>query len=140
MKHALLVRLAAVLLAAIGLFSASALAADASASAPGPQVGTVAIPAGYAKKDVRELIALCLTAREWSVKDKSDDYVVGYLNHRGVEATLTLSFDDKLVTLNCDAWKVDKAGKRLKPDDAKTWVANIKKDLAIRFAKAAGAK
>jgi hypothetical protein len=141
MTTSLLTRSWAAMAAAFCLMSATLLAADsASPSALGPQVGTVPVPAGYSAAQVKEVVAQCFLAREWEVKIKADDRVVGYLNHRGVEATMTVQIDGPQLTFFCDGWKVDKAGKRIKPEDPKTWIANMKKDVTRRLLTPPAAK
>lgn len=124
----------AALAAAFCLISAALLAADSdSPTLPGPQVGTVPVPSGYSAAQVKEVVAQSFLAREWAVKIKTDDRVVGYLNHRGNEATLTVQIDAGQLTFFCDGWAVDKAGKRIKPEEPKTWIANMKKDVTKRL-------
>lgn len=134
--NALRFPVAATLLAWLLLVPTTGLrAADA-----GKPVGTVVVPAGLKLAEVREVVVVSLVQRNWTVKEKTDDRAVGYLNHRGIEATLTLTFDTHQVSLFCEGWKVDKAGKRLKPEMPDGWIANMKKDVTKRLNLAAAKK
>lgn len=131
-----LLRATATLLALLGWMAVAPLHAAES----GTPVGTVVVPAGLKLAEVREVVVVSLVQRNWTVKQKADDRAVGYLNHRGIEATLTLTFDTSQVSLFCEAWKVDKAGRRLKPDMPDGWIANMKKDVTKRLNLAAAKK
>lgn len=106
----------------------------------GRPVGTVAVPAGLKLAEIKEVVVISLVQRNWTVKEKGDDRAVGYLNHRGIEATLTLTFDTSQVSFSCEGWKVDKTGRRLKPEMPDGWIANMKKDVAKRLNLAAAKK
>lgn len=131
MTTSLFLRSWAAMAAAFCFLSAVMTAADSSApETPGPLVGTLLIPAVYSAAQVKEAIARCFVGREWAVKIKTNDSVVGYLNHNGVEATMTVKIDNGQLTFFCDGWKVDKAGKRIKAEEPKRWIANMKKDVS----------
>ena len=133
MKNSRLSRYAAAITAAFCLMTGSLVAAGSGATLLGEPVGSVAVPAGFELREIKEVIAVCLTAREWTIKDKSKDRLVGYLNHRGNEATLTLVIDANQIFMYCEGWKVDKLGKRLKPEQPKSWIEYMKNDLVKRL-------
>lgn len=121
-------RFATALALLLGLFSSFARAAEA-----GQSVGSVPVPAGLTLAEVKEIAAISLVQRQWTVKEKTDNRVVGYLKHRGIEATLTLTFDTNAIQLFCEGWKINKEGVRQKPELPDGWINNIKKDLAKRL-------
>ena len=107
---------------------------------PGELVFTVPVPAGLAKADVKDVVVTTLVARNWNIKEKGSDKAVGYLNHRGNEALVTLAFDDKKVEVSCVGWKVNSKGVREKPELPKGWLNNIKSDLGKRLTQASAKK
>jgi hypothetical protein len=125
--------------AVLGLASASLFAAD-SAITPATITFTLSVPAKLTASEVKTILVSSLVAREWGVKENSDERVIGYLNHRGTEATLTLVYSGTQVTATCEGWSVDKQGKRLKPEHPTRWMTNIKKDIGERLAKTASLK
>ncbi len=107
----------------------------------GEHAGTVPVPAGLSKSQVQDDIVMVLSSREWGIKEKTDDQVVGYLKHRSSEATVTLVYDTTKVDLFCVGWKIDKStGVREKPEQPTGWLKNIKADLTKIFNKAATQK
>src|SRR5262245_30505970 len=94
---------------AVATFILSVLIVSAAQpSELGEPAGSVEVPAGFSKADVRDTIVAVLVGREWGVKDKTDDRVVGYLKHRSNEATVTLIFTETKVDLFCVGWEIDK--------------------------------
>lgn len=123
---------------ALSLCVASGALVAAETAAPAGAVasaGIVSIPPGVSGTQVKDIIITSLTAREWKVKEQTDGRVVGYLNHRGVEATLTLTYDANQITMACEGWKVDKAGKRIAPEQPTRWINNMHSDLVRRLAR-----
>lgn len=100
----------------------------------GTSVGLIAVPEGVPADSARQIVAYSLTKREWVVTDKSDTKVVGQLRHRGKEAIVTFIFDGQgQIEVYCAGWKINRDGKRLKPELPERWIANIKKDVTTRL-------
>lgn len=100
----------------------------------GTSVGLIAVPNGVPPDSVQQIVAYSLTRREWTVTEKSDTKVVGQLKHRGKEAIVTFVFEGKdQIAVYCAGWKIDRDGKRLKPELPERWIANIKKDVTTRL-------
>lgn len=96
----------------------------------GQSAGTVSVPAGVSKTEVRDAIVAALSDREWGIKEKTDDRVVGYLKHRSNEATVTLIYDQSKIDLFCVGYQIDKkTSAREKPEQPKGWLNNIKGDI-----------
>lgn len=96
----------------------------------GEPAGTVLVPEGKSSAAVQDAIVQALLGRQWEVKQKGSDRVVGYINHRSNEATLTLIYSTAKVELFCVGWQIDKkTGKREKPEQPKGWLNNIRTDL-----------
>lgn len=77
---------------------------------------------------------MALSAREWGIKAKTDDRVVGYLKHRSSEATVTLIYNESKIDLFCVGWQIDKkTGVRGKPEQPKGWLNYIKGDITKIF-------
>ncbi len=107
----------------------------------GEATGSVSIPSGLSRAQVRTAAEQALIGRQWDVKSKADDRVVGYLKHRSNEATLTLVLTDTQVEIFCVGWQVDKkTGVREKPEQPTGWIKYIKGDLTKIMARASGAK
>lgn len=117
----------------------SAVAADSGDEIVGERYESVPIPEGLTKEDIRDAIAQVLGAREWLVKQKTDRRVVGYLKHRGTEATVTILFDGENAEIYCDGWVLDRSGARKKPEQPRGWLGNLQRDLKKKFAVMAAA-
>lgn len=107
----------------------------------GEAAGSVLVPAGVSRANVQEAIVKALLGRQWDVKSKSSDRVVGYLKHRSNEATLTLIYSDTKVDLFCVGWQIDKkSGAREKPEQPKGWLNYIRSDLGKILNRPAASK
>ncbi len=127
------------LLGSIALLLCFAAPARAAAEA-GKSFGSVPVPAGLSLPDVKEAIVVSLVQRSWTVAEKTDTKIVGTLKHRGIDATITLTYNASSVEIYCEGWKIDKAGVRTKPDIPDGWAENIKKDVNKRMNIAAARK
>lgn len=128
------------LLACVSLLLGSLVSPVRAAAEAGKSFGSVAVPAGLSVTDVKEVIVVSLVQRTWTVAEKTDAKVVGTLKHRGIDATITLTFSASSVEIYCEGWKIDKAGVRTKPDIPDGWAENIKKDINKRLNLAAARK
>ena len=112
----------------IGLGAVSQVAA-ASTPAVAPDA-PIAVPSGYKKADVQQVILDALMKRHWVIKDKSDGKVVGYLNHSSVEATVTFTYDEKEITIACEAYVVDKStGAHKEAAQPDRWLRYLRMDI-----------
>ncbi|BET69410.1 hypothetical protein ASA1KI_43280 [Opitutales bacterium ASA1] len=141
-SHLLVAALAlgcAVSLFAPSLSAQSGHAVIEDAEALGNTAGMGAIPDALDPKQVRDIVALSFAQRGWTVKAKQDTRVVGYLAHRGREATMTavLDFESNEIHYFIDGWAVSKSGERKKRDDCEGWVTFIKRDVNKRLNVAA---
>ena len=103
----------------------------------GIQVGWLHLAGGLDSVRIRDMITDVLLAREWEVKESSDDHVVGHIKHRSSEAVLALVFDSRQIRLYCEGWKIDKqSGTHIKPQLPDSWIENIKEDLNLRLQQA----
>jgi len=117
---------------------ATRLAADEDL---GQAAGTVSVPSGLSASDVKDVIVGTLIGREWGVKSKADDRIVGYLKHRSNEATVTLIYDSSTITLYCVGWEINKkTGERKKPEQPDGWLKNLRNDLNKNLTKAISLK
>ena len=107
----------------------------------GQSAGSVPVPAGLSQTEVQDAIVMVLSARQWGVKEKTTERVVGYLKHRSNEATVTLIYDTSKIDIYCVGWKIDKkTGNREKPEQPAGWLKNIKGDLVKTFNRLATVK
>lgn len=115
------------LVVGLGLASQTYAADEKPAGEP---AGWVAIPDGYKKADVQQAITDVLAKRGWQIKETTDGKVVGYYRHHRNEATLTLLYDDKQITLVCEGYRIDrKTGERQKPQQPESWLKYVRQDL-----------
>lgn len=121
----------------LGAFALASRAADEGLGVP---VGTITVPEGFKASEVKAVLVTSLVAREWSVKEQTGDRVVGYLNHRGNEATITLVYDAKQIVMHCVGWKTDRNGQRVKPEMPDGWIKNLQKDIPKRLVRAGATK
>ena len=96
----------------------------------GPLFDSIPIPDGLNKEDLRTAIAPALIARGWTVKEQSDRRVIGYLKHRGNEATVTFILDGEQIQIFCVGWALNRQGQRAKPETPRGWLGNLRKDIA----------
>ena len=107
----------------------------------GQAAGNVSVPSGLSRAQVQTAAEQALIGRQWEVKSKADDRVVGYLKHRSNEATLSLVLTDKQVEIFCVGWQINKkTGVREKPEQPTGWIKYIKGDLTKIMARASGTK
>lgn len=117
--------------------AANSFAADANLGAP---QGSVPVPASLSKDAVQGVIIETFVGRAWAIQEKADGKVVGYLKHRHSEATVTMVYDDKQVSLYSVGYEIDKTtGARKEPKQPEGWLKNLRSDLAKRLNKATAA-
>jgi hypothetical protein len=127
------------LVAALALCFVRVQAAESSEL--GQSAGTITVPAGLSKAQIRDAIVAAFAGRQWGVTSKTDDRVVGYLKHRTNEATVTMIFDEQRVEMYCVGWQVHKTtGAREKPEQPKGWLNNLRADLTKHLNRTASSK
>lgn len=119
-------RLSAVFL----LWIAPAVVHAAAAGELGEPAGSISVPGTRSEAEIQDVVVRALVGRQWEVVSKGPDRVVGYLKHRGNEATLTIVYSTAKIDLFCVGWKIDKAGVRQKPEQPKGWLNYIKADIS----------
>lgn len=119
-------------LAVLLLFAASLIHLRAE-PAMGEFVGTLNVPTGISPAETRDIVIQSLAAREWTVKEKSGNRVVGYLKHRGNEATVTFLLEGSEIKYYCEGWAINKKGERKKPEQPKGWLGFLQKDINKRL-------
>lgn len=135
------IKLAALVAAFVLVVGATTAARAQDDAGPGQFVAAIDVPAGLSKEDVQGTIVMVLSSRAWALKAKEDGKVVGYLKHRSNEATVTLTYDDKKISLYCVGYEINKkTGERKKPELPNGWLNNIKGDLNKRLNQATAQK
>lgn len=94
---------------------------------------TIALADNHDAKAIREVIALSLVKRGWSVKEQDDSHVVGYIKHHSNEAEVTFTFDSKKIEVGCWGYDINSAGVRKKPELPVRWLRNLSKDIRVRL-------
>jgi len=114
------------------LFTASSTrAANITA---GEVYATVPVPAGFKGADVQQIASDVVAKRGWEIKSATDKQVVAYYKHHRNEATVTLAYDDKLITISCEGYVIDRdTGARKEPKQPKSWLKYIRQDLEKAF-------
>jgi len=92
-------------------------------------VGMLTMPRGASARQVQQAIVTSLTKRSWIVKSVDDSTVVGYLKHRGYEATLTFRYDENHIEIISDSYEIDSDGKRLERKNPTRWIDYLKQDI-----------
>jgi len=100
----------------------------------GTEVGTLDIPAGLSTEEVREVLVISVFARDYTLQDKGERHVVGYLNHRGHEATLSFVIRPNVITIYCEGYAVNSRGERRRPEVPHGWINNLRNDITKRMA------
>jgi hypothetical protein len=99
-------------------------------------------PRSLDRADIAQAAAMAFTGRKWTVQSADDDHVVGFLNHRGIVATLDLKILDDRIVYSCECNKKlpRSTTRRINYDGSarhrgivpyvpEGWIANIRKDL-----------
>jgi len=94
---------------------------------------TVRIPGETPPGDVSRAMETTLLGRKWQVKSISPDKAVGYLNHRGFDATVTLVSDGSIITILNEATYTDPQNGLERPGVPMGWLLNIQKDLVVNL-------
>ena len=94
---------------------------------------TVVIPSETAADEVSRAMETTLLGRKWEVKTVSSDMAVGYLNHRGFDATVTLKRDGSIITILNKATYTDPNTDLERPGVPMGWLLNIQKDLVVNL-------
>ena len=87
------------------------------------------VAAGATLSQVKNAIVSALKKRGWTVKSASDSTIVGYLKHRGYEATLTFHFDEKLIDIVSDSFEIDSDGKHVRRKNPTRWIKYLEQDI-----------
>lgn len=107
------------------LFSTAQLsAADGDYGVP---AATIIVPAGLSAAEVQRCILEAGAGRGYTIRDKSDEKIVLFLEQGKWIANLTLVFDTKEVQIYS---KSTKSGKPKLPED---WLKFLKKDINIKL-------
>lgn len=122
----------------IGALSATHAAEDADR---GAHCGTIGVPEGLSKADVKEAIIYTFAGRAWSIKEKDDEKVVGYLKHRSNEATVTVVYSAEKIDFYCVGYEINKnTGERKRPELPEGWLKFLKGDLNKKLTAASATK
>lgn len=114
----------------VGVLTLGTIAQSGADEELGVLAGTVVVPDGMLPHEVQDAAVMTLAGREWGIRHKDEERVVGYLKHRSNEATVTLIYRDSKVEVYCVGWAIDKrTGARKKPEQPKGWLKNIMADL-----------
>lgn len=120
--------------------ASAALPTNADAPELGIAVGTIPVPADLDADEVRDVVVLSVATRGWTVQTKTDERVVGYLKHRGNEATITYLLGPDLIRVHCVGYAINKSGERRKPELPQSWINNLQRDITKRLNVAAATK
>lgn len=94
----------------------------------------VSIPPGVSAATVDQLAAVTLRNRGWAVTDQRSGAVTGHINHRGVDATVTLQQENNSVRIVLvDATRYNRADGTSHPTVPHNWLENLRKDLDRRL-------
>lgn len=97
----------------------------------GTLVATIPAPDGVSAGGIKNAIVSTLAGRLWTVTEKSEEKVVGYLKHRSNEATVTFLVKGDSIELYCAGYEINKnTGERKRPEQPTGWLNNLRKDLA----------
>lgn len=112
------------------LLSSAAAAIDDS----GPHV-LLSFPSHLSRDAVSRASAAAFIGRKWEVQSFNEGRVVGYLNHRGIKATLELKIlEDRIVYVcDCTKTKTGPAGRRTGRRSVRwtpvKWINNLRQDI-----------
>lgn len=106
----------------------------------GPLADTLYVPDGATREDCKEVVAYSLAARGWTVRERTDERVIGYLKHRGNEAIATFILRDDTIEFYCLGYAIDKNGNRKKPEQPRGWIGNLTRDINKRLGMRAATK
>ena len=90
---------------------------------------SVTIPSNASAEFVEQSMVRALVGRGWWVQSQTKEKVVGYLVHRGWNATVTLLSDGSHVRIMSDATQKNISTGKSSPAVPLGWLKNIQKDL-----------
>lgn len=96
---------------------------------------TVLIPSGVSPSTVDQLAAVTFSNRGWSITDQRAGSVTGHLNHRGIDATVTMKQENNTVRILVDSARQTRADGTSKPVVPQGWLENLRKDMNTRLVR-----
>lgn len=112
------------------LLSLSFVSAASASDDMGQHFTTIGVPSGLNEEAVKDVLIRALAGRQWTLKAKDGDRVVGYLKHRRNEAQVTFVYDASQIQVFCKGWQIDKnTGARQKPEQPAGWLKFLQKDI-----------
>lgn len=136
-----LLRRTVAVLAIVFTVGAASVATAAEEAELGSHVGTIGVPEGLSKAEIKEAIVLTFAGRQWSIKERDDERVVGYLKHRSNEATVTVVYSAEKVDFYCVGYAINKnTGERRRPEIPEGWLKFLKGDLNKKLTAASALK
>ncbi|MDE3084670.1 MAG: hypothetical protein KGJ37_05560 [Verrucomicrobiota bacterium] len=110
------------------------------ATAAGDWIFTVSVPEGLRTDDVHHVVLAAATARGYIIKEDKSDHVLLTLTRHRYEANFTVNFDDKMVKLYSDSYKIDSTGVRTKKVVPESWVKYLQEDFTKKLNARADSK
>ncbi len=93
---------------------------------------TINVPDGLSMDAIERAIQFSLTNREWSVVESDVGSIEAVLSHRGISATLDISYDEDVIRIESEA--TDDDGKALVP---LRWIEFLREDIQKQLISAA---
>lgn len=107
-----------------------AVAADHGPNDPGQLAFTIPVPAGRVSlKQVHDAVLKAAIGRGWTVQKDQDMKIVIHLLHRRYDATVTFQITDKNIQAFCIGYKVNREGQRVKPEQPRSWLRYLQRDI-----------
>lgn len=108
----------------------TAMPAEVQAASPD---WTLAIPVGVSAADALKDAQVALINRGWTITGRGEGMVQATNKNKKVEALAWIEVRDGNLVARSQAWKLDKAGNRLRPREASGWMDYLLKDIRKAF-------
>lgn len=111
----------------VGFLLGQLLNAQEEATTP---IGSLPVPAGLSAEDISKCVAQSFNERSWTIRERSDERVVGYLKQRANEAEIVVTINEDSVDLECWGYSINKrTGERKRPELPNGWINFLKKSI-----------
>jgi len=125
--------------ATIALCAFATSGAEENTRINGHSVGLIELGQAFPLEEIEQAICQAAAKREWSIIERQPDRVVIYLAHRKYESTLSFSLTESQIEVFSDSYKIKKLEnnsepqkiERIKEEDPKGWIDNLKKDIPL---------
>ncbi len=100
----------------------------------GQPAGTITIPKEITHVEIQDAIISALVHRQWNIKSRNENQIVGYIKQRKNEATVTFIYTSNKIDMYCVGWRINPdTGQRVKPEQPAMWLNFLRNEIIRVF-------